>query len=358
MGIHSLSPIRLALAFSATPYFLLGVVGTTLGENLWADRVIVLSSMFLGFIVGGSLSFRIKLLEMHQKIKRITIDEDEVRGWHASLEENLNRRLPFKAGLALGVLLILPHYLLYGRHFSQDYGLLLYVLNILVLWLPSVTFLLYVVWIVILEYFWIYGLNPREHPVRLGRPPPPMLQGLLSVQEFKQPTIRVGRMRSIGESGLQPIASLALFGSILMGIGGAIAMPVILMGVESKLAAFLIVGAIVASVIATFIYPLRKIQGTLTWHKKAKLERINAVLEEKIAELERIMLDLREGKPKTTDLEEIRRLTLYIDALNVLDQTHSKSKTLPVDLAMISKLLASIMAPVISFILKTGLLKP
>lgn len=345
------SPVKLALIFSASPYFLLSIVGTFFGENLWTDKIIVLSSVFLGFIAGGTSSFKIKLLELHQKIEKVAIDKNELTKWNASLEENLNKTLPLKAGLIIGVLLIIPHYLFYGEYFSQNYGLPLYVLNAVLLSIPSYTLLVYVIWIMLLEYFWIYGLNPKDRPVKLGKMPPQILKGLIFTQGFTRPTIKVGRReRSISDSTFQPIASLALYGSILVGIGGAIALPVVLMGTESRVLALLLVVGIVIAVVIAFIHPFKKIRDVLVLEKKVKLDKINAVFERKIEDLEEMIFSSSaEGKLKKSDLDDVENLTLYIDALNMLDQTHSKDETLPIDLAMVGKLLVSILAPIVSF---------
>lgn len=353
MKIYTKSPYWLALIFSAVPYFFLNITGVILGRGLWTDSVIVFSSVFLGFIAGGTFAFKSRLLGLQQKIRGIVVDEKELSRWQGSLERNINKKTPFIIGLVIGILSIPTHYYFYGVYFTQKYSLVLYALNVLLLWVPSAVFITYVAWIIILEYFWLYGMNPKDRPLKLGSIPPKALQKFLETEDFARPEIKV-RMGDINQ--FEPVVSLALFGSMLMGVGGALALFVSLK-TESMVAGVLLTTGIVAVVIGSFLHPLKKINDVLKWEKAEKMDKINLILEEKVKTLERMIFDSSsKEKLRKHDMEEIESLTLYIDALRILESTHSSIRTMPVDSAMISKLLGSAMAPFISLILKTRIL--
>ncbi len=357
MRIDTRSPYELALIFGVVPYFFLNIIGLILGKGLWTDQVIVLSSVFLGFIAGETISFKGRLLGLQQKIKDIAVNEEELKLWQISLERNINRKTPFKIGLIIGLLLILPHYYFYGVYFTQKYGLILYVLNLMLIWIPSAIFITYVAWIIIIEYLWIYGMDPKNRPLMLGAVPSPALQRFFETEDLTRLEIKV-RRGNITQSGFEPIASLALFGSMLMGVGGAIALPVILIGAESRLLGLLLMTGIVTGVIIAFVYPLKKVYEVLKLEKAANIGRIHLILDDNIKTLESMIFDSSSSeKLEKAEWEEIESITRYIEALKVLESTHNRTRTIPVDMAMVSKLLASTMAPIISFILKSGVLR-
>ncbi len=357
MKMYTRSPYGLALIFGVVPYFFLNIVGLILGKNLWTDHVIVLSSVFLGFIAGETISFKSRLLGLQQKIKDIVVNEKELKLWQISLERNINKKTPFKIGFVIGILLILPHYYFYGVYFTQKYSLILYVLNLMLIWIPSAIFITYVAWIILIEYFWIYGMDPKNRPLMLGAVPSHALQWFFETEDFTSLEIKV-RRGNITQSGFEPIASLALFGSMLMGVGGAIALPVILIGTESRVLGLLLMTGIVTAVIIAFVYPLKKVYEVLKWEKAVNIARINLILDDNIKTLERMIFDSSSSeKSKKPDWEEIKSITRYIDALRILESTHNRTNTMPVDMAMVSKLLASTMAPIISFIVESGVLK-
>lgn len=348
--MKSLSPYKLAMIFSAVPYFTLNVLGLAIfGKSLWTDYVLVLSCVFLGFISGGTFLFRRRLLELPGEIAELFVDEKELDRWQRSLEANLDKKTPFIMGLVAGLASIPLHYQIYG---SEKYAsIALYLLNALFLWVPSSVFIVYVAWIMSLEYFWIFG-GARDYPPKLGKAPSKGIRRIFDTENFARPKIKIS-FGDISQSGFYPIAYLSLFGSILMGIGGAIAMSTILIGLKSQTIEILLVSAISGAVLVSFIYPMKKIYELLEMEKTMKIKKIDDAINSKVKALEEIVIDSPSNEDKQKSVGHIEELTRYIEALKILKKAHAGNKTLPVNASMIIKLLLSAMAPVVSFLIKT-----
>jgi hypothetical protein len=348
--MKDISPYKLALTFSSVPYFTLNMLGLVVfGKSLWTDYVLVLSCVFLGFVSGGTFLFRKKLLVLPGEIGGLFVDDGELVGWQRSLEANLDKKTPFIMGLIAGLASIPLHYQIYG---SEKYAsFLLYLLNALFLWVPSSVFIVYVLWIVSLEYFWIFG-GGKDYPPKLGKAPSKIFARFYDAEGFVIPKIKI-TFGDISQSGFYPIAYISLFGSILMGIGGAIAMSTILVGLKSRTIEILLVSAISGGVLASFIYPLKKIYELLEMEKKMKIQKIDEAINSKVMALEEIVIDSPKDGDKQESVGHIGELTHYIEALKILKTAHAGNKTLPVNASMIVKLLLSAMAPVVSFLIKT-----
>ncbi len=350
--IKNVTPSGIGIILCVFPYLLLCLAGMVFGMSLWTNYIIILASLFLGLSAAGGFSVRNKLLSLHLRLEEIVDDTEELYEWQRQLEESINRTLPFKIGIFTGMFAILFHYIIYGNYFLANFGTVLYMLFMLFILFPLGVIITYGGWILMHEYLWVYGTNPKERPLRLGRQPPNILK-LLNIKEFTRPVIRV-KVGDIQSSGLEPIVKdLALFGSIVAGIVGAVAMPLLMLGVMALFLGALFVIVVVIVILLRFIYPLKKMHDIIKWEKELKIRKINTSLQQNIDTLEKIIFNTK-NKP---DKENLESLIAYIQALQLLETQVSNVKTFPVNINMIFKVLASMITPVLSFILKAVFLK-
>lgn len=344
-------PSTTGLLLFIFPYLILSFYGLISDNQLYSNLVIISSCACLGFIAFGSFSYERKLLDLYREIKPNIVEEDEGITWKESLDLNLSKTTPFKVGAILSTVALLPHYFVFhkiiGRevYFLSEFDFITYLLVWLFIWIPAGIFAIYLFWIVLAQHFWVFGFNPVEHPIKLGKKPQGILRKLFSLEGFVQPMMYFKLIVPKNEFG--PFLNLAVFGSIVVGIGGAIA----LVGIysteaslsEMPISKLSIMFAIILYVIASFAYPLKKIHETIARIKAEKLEKIDARLTEKIIELERRL-------SISSNLEGTEGLNNEINALQILSTRYRSVKTFPVEPMMIVKMISPLLALISNFL--------